>query len=342
MPSTRLFCSALLAALILSGPLIHAHDASLEMAQAASNFLATLSEEQKSAAVMDFGGAERRNWHFIPRERKGLPFKAMTQEQRLLAQALLATGLSHEGYSKAVSIMSLEAVLADLEKTRVGGPTRDPELYYFTIFGKPGGSQPWGWRLEGHHLSLNFTADGPTAPSMTPAFFGTNPGEVRTGARTGTRILAREEELGRALVGALTPEQRAVAILQIDTPKEILNDPKRVDPTRPEGIPQSQLTPAQTALLSDLIQEYLGRHRPDIAALEWAKIQKAGLERIQFAWAGGLERGQPHYYRVQGQTFVLEYDNTQNEANHVHSLWRDFEHDFGQDLLRDHVQKAHQ
>ena len=332
------FAFALALSLLLAP--LHAHDATAEMADAAKNFLGTLTAEQKAKATFPFAGAERTNWHFIPRERKGLVIKEMTHEQRLLAHALLATGLSHRGYAKAVSIMSLEAVLAELEKGRAGGAVRDPELYFVSVFGTPGGKEPWGWRVEGHHLSLNFTTAGDAAPALTPSFFGTNPGEIRTGPRTGTRVLAAEEELGRTLVRSLTEEQRQTAVILAVAPKDILNVPGR-NATKPEGLAQGKLTAEQTALLVKLIREYLFRHRPDVAAEEWAKIEKAGLEKLHFAWAGGLERGQPHYYRVQGGAFVLEYDNTQNEANHVHSLWRDFDRDFGADLLGEHYKAAH-
>jgi len=318
-----------------------AHDATVEMAAAANNFLVALTPEQKAKAAFEFKDGERTNWHFIPRARKGLPIKEMTQEQRLLAHALLASGMSHRGLGKALSIMSLEAVLAILEKDKTGGATRDPELYFVSIFGTPGGAQPWGWRFEGHHLTLNFTSAGDAVPAMTPSFFGTNPGEVRTGPRTGTRILAAEEELARTLVKSLNDEQRKTAIILAEAPKEIFNEPKRVDPTKPEGLAQSQLTPEQNATLVKLVWEYLNRVRPDVAAAEWAKLEKAGLAKLHFAWAGGLEKGQPHYYRVQGGNFVLEYDNTQNEANHVHCLWRDFDHDFGADLLKLHLDSAH-
>lgn len=333
LPRLLPFALALLVAL----PSLRAHEASEEMAAAAKNFLLALTPEQRTQARFEFADEERKNWHFIPRPRKGLPIKEMTQEQRLLAHALLATGMSARGYGKAVGIMSLEAVLAVLEND-TAGKKRNPELYFVSIFGTPGGSAPWGWRFEGHHLALNFTAGGSAAPVMTPSFFGTNPGEVRTGARTGTRILASEEELGRALVQSLSAEQRKVAILPGDAPKEVLNDPKRVDPTKPEGIAQTQLSIEQAALLEKLVREYLFRHRADVAAEALARIKPAELH---FAWAGGLERGQPHYYRVQGGHFVLEYDNTQNEANHVHCLWRDFDRDFGADLLKAHRDAAH-
>ncbi len=329
-----------LALLLLATAPLRAHEAGAEMAAAANNLLVTLTPEQKQKASFEYPDEERKNWHFIPRVRKGLTFKEMTYEQRLLAQALLATGLSGRGYAKAVSIMSLEAVLAILEKDKVGGAVRDPENYFVSIFGKPG-IAPWGWRLEGHHLSLNYAIPNDDLPVMTPSFFGTNPGEVKSGPRAGTRILGTEEELGRTLVKSLTEEQRKVAIVLTEAPKEIFNDPKRTDPTKPEGIPQSQLTPEQSATLVKIVKEYLFRCRPDVAAAEFAKVEKAGLDKLHFTWAGGLELGQPHYYRVQGGNFILEYDNTQNDANHVHSIWRDFDHDFGGDLLKAHVDAAH-
>jgi hypothetical protein len=316
-----------------------AHDASVEMTASAKAWLSSLTAEQKAKATFDFDGTERTNWHFIPRARKGLPIKEMTQEQRLLAHGLLATGLSHRGYTKAVSIMSLEAVLAELEKGKAGGPVRDPEQYFVSIFGTPG-VEPWGWRVEGHHLSLNFTAAGGAAPSMTPSFFGTNPGEVKEGARAGTRILGNEEELGRTLVKSLNDDQKTKAIILKEAPKEIVNVPGRND-TKAEGIAWADLNAGQREGLMKLIQEYVGRHRPDLAAEDLEKLKKAGLEKIYFAWAGGLERGEPHYYRVQGGSFVLEYDNVQNGANHVHSVWRDFDHDFGVDLLGEHYKAAH-
>ncbi len=331
--------SALALSLSLLAPL-RAHDASNEMAAAANNFLATLTPEQKQKASFEFPDEERKNWHFIPRVRKGLPLKELTYEQRLLAHGLLASGLSSRGYTKAVSIMSLESVLAILEKDKVGGAVRDPEQYFVSIFGKPG-IAPWGWRVEGHHLALNFSIPTDAAPAMTPSFFGTNPGEVKSGPRTGIRILGVEEDLGRALVKSLTEEQRKVAIVLTEAPKEIFNDPKRTDPTKPEGIPQSKLTPEQSATLVKLVKEYLFRCRPDVAAEEFAKLEKAGLDKLHFTWAGGFELGQPHYYRVQGGNFVLEYDNTQNDANHVHSIWRDFDRDFGGDLLKAHRDSAH-
>lgn len=337
MIRTRALALLALSSILATSLPLSAHEASVEMAQAAGHFAAALTPEQKAKALLSFDDQERMNWHFVPKARQGLPIKEMSYDQRLLAHALLASGLSHRGYVKAVSIMSLEAVLAELEKGR--GPVRDAEMYYVTIFGTPG-KEPWGWRVEGHHLSLNFTAAGGELPSVTPSFFGSNPGEVREGPRAGMRPLASEEELGRALIKSLPEEQRKEAIILEKAPQEIFNAPGRIK-SEPQGIFRSKLSEEQKAGLAKLMQEYLGHYRPDVATEDWKKIEQAGLDNIAFAWAGGLEPGQPHYYRVQGPTFVLEYDNTQNGANHVHSVWRDMTGDFGEDVLKKHIEQAH-
>jgi hypothetical protein len=340
---TRFLSLSTLLALSLA-PLARAHDSHAveEMATAARSFLATLDPEQKAKAQFTFTDEERKNWHFIPRPRKGLPLKEMSQGQRLLANALLTTGLSGRGFSKAASIMSQEDVLKILEKDKAGAPVRDPENYFFSIFGEPSKDGTWGWRFEGHHLAFNFTAAKGQVVSTTPSFYGTNPGEIIEGPRKGQRVLAAEEDLGWKLVRSLNDEQKKLALLNVPAPKDVLNDPKATSPTKPEGVPQGKLTPDQQQTLTTLIHEYLETHRPDCAAADWAGIEKAGLDKVDFAWAGSTEAGQPHYYRVQGPTFVLELDNTQNDANHVHALYRDLDHDFGGvDPLREHVRTAH-
>jgi hypothetical protein len=246
------FALPLVLSFTLHSASLHAHDATAEMAMAANNFLADLTPEQKAKATFDVKDAERENWHYIPRARKGLPFKEMSPAQKLLAQALLASGLSNRGYEKAVSIMSLDEVLAALEQGK--GPLRDPENYYVSIFGVPGGAEPWGWRVEGHHLSLNYTASGDETPSMTPSFFGSNPGEVRTGPRAGMRVLAAEEDLGRALVKSLDPEQLKQALIMETAPKDVLNIPGRNDTTA-MGLARGKMNPGQQAMLARLIKE---------------------------------------------------------------------------------------
>ena len=209
------------------------------------------------------------------------------------------------------------------------------------MFGTPGAKAPWGWRVEGHHLSLHFVAGSGTAVSSSPAFFGTNPAEVRQGPETGKRLLGGQEDTARALLMALDPAQRATATFAADAPTDILTMTKvTIDPLTPGGLAASAMTPAQRTLLSQVIDAYTSKMADDIAADRKAKISAAGMDKITFAWAGGTERGVKHYYRVQGPTFLIEYDNTQNNGNHVHSVWRDFDGDFGRDLLRDHLKSV--
>ncbi len=321
------------------GARVQAHEVAGEMAEAAGRWLKALTPEQRSQAVFSLDNAERQNWHFVPRARKGLPFKEMTSAQQHLAHGLLSTGLSHRGYLKATTIMSLEAVLKELEQGK--GPVRDPELYYLSVFGEPSAKGRWGWRVEGHHLSLNFTLTGGGQIADTPSFFGTNPAEVREGPRKGLRVLAKEEDLGYQLVRSLTEEQRATAVFSTKAPEDIITSPGRpAQNVAPEGLPGTGMTVEQVELLKALVREFAFRHRPELAEGDLRKVETAGWKSLHFGWAGGLETGEGHYYRVQGPTFILEFDNTQNHANHVHSVWRDFANDFGEDLLKQHYEQV--
>lgn len=340
MQVQRLLCWGCLAALLSFGSALRAHEPAVEMAEAARHFLAALSPEQQAKATFEFTVPERENWHFIPRARQGLPLKELAPAQHHLAVALLASGLSHRGLIQASTIMSLEQILQEMEQGK--GPVRDPALYYFSIFGKPGPNETWGWRVEGHHLAINFTVVQGREISSTPTFFGTNPAEVRQGPRAGLRVLATEEDLGRALITSFPPDLRSAAIIQTKAPDDIITGAeKRVKPSAPAGVPFRKMNKEQRALLRRLVNEYVTRERADLAAGDLARIEKSGWDNVFFAWAGGLEKGQGHYYRVQGPGFVLEYDNTQNNANHVHSVWRDFGRDFGDDLLRRHYEESH-
>jgi hypothetical protein len=233
-------------------------------------------------------------------------------------------------------MLVIEQVLKDLEN---GAARRDSGLYYVTIFDRPG-TTAWGWRVEGHHLSLNFTVRGDEVLGVTPSFFGSNPAEVPRGPRQGLRVLGAEEDLGRELVRSLNEGQRKVAVIGATAPSEIITGASRkANPLQPEGIGASDLTSKQQDALRTLIHEYVFRYRTELAEQDMKKIQQAGFEKIHFAWAGPVESGQGgHYYRVQGPTFLLEFDNTQNNANHIHTVWRDFENDFGEDLLRKHYE----
>ena len=339
---TSLAFLALALAALIPAPHLRAHEVAAEMSGAATQFLEALTPEQKAKATYDFKDEQRYDWHFIPRPRKGLPLKELAPEQRPLAHALLASGLSHRGYLKAMTIMSLERVLFDLEGVNRKNE-RDPDLYFITIFGKPGTSGAWGWRLEGHHLSLNFAIADGRLIGETPSFFGSNPGEVREGPRAGLRLLAAEEDLGHQLVKSLDEAQKKIAIIAAEAPKEIASSNlRKATPGEPAGVGYGSLGKPQQAMLVQVIREFIARHRAELADEAWGKIVKEGLEKISFAWAGGIEPGQGHYYRVQGPSFLLEYDNTQNNANHVHTVWRDFGNDFGDDLLKKHYEQSHQ
>lgn len=313
--------------------------AAAEMSHAALAFWNSLAPDLQAKAGFDFKNDERLNWHFIPRPRKGLPFKEMSAEQKLLAQALLATGLSPRGKEKALTIMSLEQVLHEIEKGK-GTNVRDPELYFVSIFGKPAATGVWGWRVEGHHFATNFLVAGGKTVVSAPVFFGGNPQEVRAGPKKGLRVLGAEEDIGRELVKSLGDDLRAVAIIAKDAPKDIISGAARkAKPLEPMGLSASKLSDAQKALLKNLIREYVDRVRPEVAGRDLERIEQAGMDKVHFAWAGDLEPGKGHYYRVQGPTFLIEFDNTQNGANHSHTVYRDLENDFGEDTLRRHYEQ---
>jgi len=343
MRSARFLLAAGVAA-ALAGAIAASEKSSSSMAAAAERFLAALSAEQRQQAVFAVDAAERTNWHYIPRERKGLPLKRMNEDQRKLARELLRSGLSQRGYLTATSIMDLETILGDLEQRTNSSErriVRDPELYFFSVFGAPSARDAWGWRVEGHHISLNFTVAGGAAVASTPSFFGSNPAEVPDGPKKGWRILAQEEDAGRALLTALDEPRRANATIETTAPNDIVTtNSVKIDPLSPAGVSAAEMTAAQRDRLLALIDVYTSQMASDVAADRMARIRKAGVEKIAFAWAGGTEHGQKHYYRVQGPTFLIEYDNTQNDANHIHSVWREFDGDFGRDILREHVKSV--
>ncbi len=342
MRSPRLLLTLGFCVLLASTSMFSADPAAVTMATAANRFLAGLTPEQKQKAQFALDSAERTHWHFIPNEmfaRHGLTLKEMTPAQREAAHTLLKSGLSQHGYLTATTIIALENVLRALES---GGQfPRDPEQYWVSLFGAPTASGSWGWRFEGHHVSLQFTVANGAVTVSTPTFFGSNPAEVRTGERKGLRVLGFVEDPARALLAELTDAQRAKAVLPGDAPGDILTMNKLpIDPLAPAGIAASELTARQRQLLMAIVNVYASEMTGEIAALRLSKLQKAGVDSIRFAWAGPAERGKKHYYRVQGPTFLIEYDNTQNDANHIHSVWRDFEGDFGRDLLREHLQNS--
>jgi hypothetical protein len=303
------------------------------MKSAADKFLATLDEAQRETVARPFADEARGNFRYTPRERGGMPLKEMSEAQRTAAMDLLKTALSEKGLLKATQIVTLEGVLADLEK-RPG--FRDAGKYYLTLFGSPGDQSGWGWKFEGHHLSLNYTvANGEVA--VTPSFFGANPAEVRQGPHKGLRVLKAEEELARALVQSLSKSGAETVIFSENPPAEILTgEQRKVTALEPVGVLAADMTESQRQALLELISEYTGRHRKDLAEADMRKIKTAGIDKVRFGWAGGTQPGEAWYYRIQGPSFLMEAANTQNQANHIHTTWRDFEGDFGRDLLGEH------
>jgi hypothetical protein len=298
------------------------------MAVAADRLLASLSPTQATKAVFPFESPERLNWHFIPRARKGIPIKELSSEQRALAFGLIHSGVAGSGFLKATTIMSLEQILKELEQGR--GPVRDPELYYLTIFGSPLDRGKWGWRVEGHHLSLNFVLEDGKITAATPVFFGANPAEVRQGPRRGVRTLADREDRALRLLQALDETQRKSAIFAEKAPPEIRAANTPQPPTEAAGgVAYADLNADQRSMLRVLIESY-AQDMPDEVAKAWLdEIGRAGTESVRFAWAGPADRSQGHAYRVQGPTFLIEFNNTQNGANHIHSVWRNTLGDFG-------------
>lgn len=315
------------------------------MAEAAQRFLDGLSDEQRDKATFPFEGDERYRWHYTPIDRNGLPLKEMDVPQRERAFALMATGMSERGNATARQIIDLEPILKEVERMegRTNAPIRDSERYWFSVFGTPGSPEPWAWRVGGHHIGISFTIVDRDYVAATPLFLGANPAEVRHGPHTGLRALAEEEDLARRLLGSLDENQKSVAIVRAVAPDDILTENfRKVDPDLPpDGIRYSDLSGEQRGHLVDLIRHYVSRAADEVSDGAWESIERNGLESVGFAWAGPEERGEGHYYAVKGANFLIEYDNTQNDANHIHSVWRDYENDWGADLLAAHYATTH-
>ena len=313
------------------------------MAAAAQAFVTSLAADERPQAVFDYASEERQRWHFIPNEmfpRKGVAFRAMSAAQQAKAHALLKTGLSQKGYMTASAIIQLEDTLRAIENSQRFA--RSPLDYQFSVFGAPGARGLWGWRVEGHHLSLHYSVNNGRVLATSPTFTGANPAEVKEGPQKGLRVLAPLEDSGRALADMLTEGQRATALITDVAPGDIVSANKNdIGPLAPGGLAASAMTPPQREALTLVLTTYTSLMADDLAADRMSRLTAAGLDRITFAWAGPLARGAKHYYRVQGPTFLIEYDNTQNDGNHIHAVWRDFQGDFGRDVLREHVRADH-
>lgn len=338
----RLAVAAILVTTLLGSAMLASARSATAMANAANQFLNALSPDQRAKAAFAFNSDDRLRWHFIPNEmfpRKGLMLKDMNDAQRQLAEGLLKTGLSSRGFVKIKTIIELEDTLKVVE---AGGKfARNKEEYLFSVFGAPGPKGAWGWRVEGHHISIRFTInDGSVGGQVasSPMFLGSNPAETRDGQFAGRRPLHEEEDRARRLVATLSPDQLRAALINAVAPTDILTMNKNdITPLPDEGILYSALQPAQQDMLRQVIAAYTETMEADVAAERMKVATGAGLDKLRFAWAGSTDKGQKHYYRIQGQTFLIEFDNTQNDGNHVHSVWRDFNGDFGRDILREHL-----
>lgn len=308
----------------------------------ATNFLKSLDEQQLEKAQMSFDDNSRDVWHFLPGKfwpRKGILLKDLNQQQKELTYILLRDHLSEAGFKKILSIIDLENVLVEMGQDK---DFRDPDKYFVAIYGDPAKDKLWAWSFEGHHLSLNFTISDKKV-SMTPRFIGANPATIAVGKRKGERPLAKEEDMGFQLLNSMDSNQRLKTIFNTKSYFEIVtSNATEVGPLRPVGIKYSELKKSQQEHLLELIQVYLSAMPEDIAAKRLEEIEKEKLSEIRFGWAGATTFGKGHYYRIQGQSFLIEFDNTINKANHIHTVWRDFDGDFGKDVIKEHyLEQSH-
>ena len=307
------------------------------MTEAASKFLQSLSATQKSKARFSLEDEERFHWNYVPLDRKGIPLLDLNTGQNKAAMDLLNTVLSDAAFKKTNAIIKLEDVLREIESASID--YRNPGKYYFSIFGTPAKDSIWGWRLEGHHVSLNFSSENNELTSATPGFMGANPAVVQSGPQKGLQILKDETEAGFALLNALNAQQKEKAIFNTRAPNDIVTGSSRKAMINdPKGILFSELTPEQQKIFLQVLGLYINRYKKPFADQMMKDLETAGLNKLQFAWAGAQQPGigNGHYYRIQGPTIIIEYDNTQNNANHVHTVIRDLKNDFGGDQLLEH------
>ncbi|PRY29251.1 uncharacterized protein DUF3500 [Spirosoma oryzae] len=317
----------------------------------AKTFLQSLTAEQRKQAVFRFDDEERFDWHYIPRDRKGVPLRAMNAAQKQAALQLLKSSLSQEGYDKARGIMALENVLRVIENRPANDTYRDPDQYAFSVFGDPSGKEPWSWRVDGHHLAMQFLiVAGPSGEgrvlAQTPIFFGSNPAVVRIdGPEKGKQVLKEETMHAFALLASLdTAQVRRATLAAVAYPDIVTGNRRKLSLDRMDGLRMGDMTPTQRALFTDLLKVYMGRYRVTLAKQQLDKLTKAGLDELRFAWAGDLTptvgAGKGWYYRIHGPTILIEYDNTQTNANHIHTVVRDLTNDFGMDALEEHYRNS--
>ena len=316
------------------------------MTAAANDFLNSLDRAQRRSASFEFAGDERYKWAYTPIDRNGLLVTDMTADQRDAAFALMETGYSARGAATAHRIIELETVLGEWEGMSKNESQweRSVERYWFSVFGTPGSvDEPWGFRVGGHHIALSANVVNGEQVSILPLFFGANPATIRHGDRKGERTLVEEEDWARALLTSLNGDQMKIAVVDPVAPADILTTNVRsVDPgVAAVGIGFNDLHDGQRDKLVSLVRHYVNRANDDLAANYWRAVESAGFDDVTFAWAGPPEAGEGHYYAIRHPRFLIEYDNTQNGANHIHSVLRDYSHDWGDDLLAAHYRASH-
>jgi hypothetical protein len=308
-------------------------------------WLATLEAAQRDEASFAFDDPERFVWAYTPGDRAGLALRDMRPDQRDAAMAVVDEAMSERGAREVAGVMALESILGALERDQGRGNwlRRDPELFWFAVFGDPAGRDPWSWRVGGHHIAIHMTVIDGRVVGSTPSFLGSNPAVVPGGRQAGARVLTGEESLARELLGGLAPDARAAAISDPVAPPDILSGHGERADVRgiPKGVRYDELDPAGQDRLERLIRHYLDRAATDVAAADWQRIAGPGLDAVTFAWAGPAEPGRGHYYAIRGEHFLIEYDNTQNGANHIHAVWRYLDNDWGEDALSAHYRSAH-
>lgn len=330
------FLPLVIAGLAIAMPKTHTDS---EMTIAAKEFLDSLSKEQRSKAVFPFDSEERYKWNYVPMDRKGIAWNEMTAIQRNAATALLKSALSNEGFRKVQAIRELENVLREMENGNTG---RDPERYWFVFFGEPSSANSWVWRYEGHHVSLTFGSKDGVIDSSTPQFLGSNPAEVKSGPKVGTRILKEEQDMAYKFVEMLNADQIRKAVISKDAPNEIATaSSRKAAIENRSGIMYTDLEGPQKAALMNLVATHARVQTPEEQKRRLSQFGKGKMGNIVFAWMGSTLRGQRHYYRIMGDSFIIEYDNTQNDANHIHTVWRDRKEDFGGDALAEHYAHSH-
>jgi hypothetical protein len=320
---------------------------SAKMITQVQEFIKILDASQRKEACVSFKDLARFDWHYVPRMRKGLTLKDMNPAQKAKAFEMVKLVMSTKGYQKTLDIVDLENVLRVVENRPANDTYRDPENYSFMVFGTPGPAEPWGWRMEGHHIALQFTSVNGEI-SFTPGFMGSNPGTVFANIpQKGKRVLKEEQDIAFKLLYSFSEDQCKKVVLSEKAPWEILslNNPSSEVLLKTEGMAMKDMTAAQKALFQELIGVYLNRYHVTLKDQQMVKLTKTGLSGIHFAWMGNInpeiKEGAGYYYRIQGPTILIEFDNTQNNANHIHTVVRDLTNDFGEDLLRLHYKKMH-